>query len=389
VKRLAALAALAAACASTHIPPRTSPAVAVTDTDERGMWQLAGEAQAGLDRSGLLYGDPALDEYLLDVARRLEPPEVFTAIPFRIRVVRDRTPNAFCLPNGATYVNTGMLALIGDEAELASLLGHELTHAVNRHALRALHSSENTGALLNVLSTWSGAAAHPGGILFLSSVAGYSRDLEREADREGLTRTVAAGYDAQEAPQLFERLRDWVAAEKIRPGSAFYASHPRLEERIESMRALAAATPSSGKDRGADRYAQHVAGVLLDGARADLVAGRFPSARRQVERYLTIHPEDAQGHVVAGEIARREGGPAAEEAALASYRRAVQLDPAAAEGWRGLGLLLRRRGDRGGARDALTRYLELAPDAPDRAHVSAALQETRETDAADAAGGKR
>ena len=162
MKRLLALASAAAVgCASTSVAPRTRPDVAVADTDEQGLWKLADEAQAELDRSGRVYADAALDAYLLEVAHRLEPPEVFAAIPFRIRVIRDRTPNAFCLPNGATYVNTGMLALVGDEAELAALLGHELTHAVQRHALRSLREAENTGALPSHRVTLSIPDARP------------------------------------------------------------------------------------------------------------------------------------------------------------------------------------------------------------------------------------
>jgi predicted Zn-dependent protease len=376
MRRLLAVLALASAgCASTHVAPRTGAEVAVDEKDEQGLWALAGETQSELDRSGHVYSDPELEGYLNEVARRLEPPGVFAAIPFHFRVVRDRTPNAFCLPNGAIYVNTGMLALVEDEAELAALLGHEMTHAVARHALRALRSAENSGAFLNVLSSLVGAGASSGGLIFMASVAGYGRDLEREADREGLARVVEAGYDPGAAVVLFERMREWVKAEKIKPGNAFYASHPRLEERIESMRGLAAARGATGGERGAERYGRHAAPVLLESARVDLAAGRYASARQQTSRYLALRPEDAQGHLALGEIARREGAPGAEDAALASYRKAVELDPKTAEAWRGLGFVLRRRGDGSGAREAFGRYLDLSPDAADRAHVRAMFEE--------------
>ena len=372
--RLAALALLAAAgCASTSLAPRTGRHVAVEEPDEQGMWRLAGEAQAELDRSGRVVADPALEAYLDQVARRLQPPEVFAAIPFRIRVLRDRTPNAFCLPNGAVYLHTGMLALIESEAELAALLGHEMSHAVHRHALRGLHDAQNSGALLNALGSWAGAGARPGGLILMASVAGYSRGLEREADREGLARVVAAGYDPRQAARLFERLRDWSAAEQVPRGSAFYASHPELTERIESFRALAA--QAAGGEVGREAFGAQAAGILLEAARSDLAGGRFAPARGLAERFVALRPEDARGHLALAEIARREGGPGREEAALAGYRRALQLDAGAAEAWRGLGLLLRRRGDAAGARAALTRYLSLAPTAPDRAMVGAVLKD--------------
>ena len=136
---------------------------------------------ATIERGGFVFPDPELEAYLTQVAQRLEPPAVFAAIPFRFKVVRHRVPNAFCLPNGAIYVHTGMLAMLESEAELAGILGHEMSHAVYRHALRQLHSAENKALVGKVLSPVTGGLAGPGGLIYLASVAGYSRDLEREA----------------------------------------------------------------------------------------------------------------------------------------------------------------------------------------------------------------
>jgi tetratricopeptide (TPR) repeat protein len=169
-------------------------------------------------------------------------------------------------------------------------------------------------------------------------------------------------------------MREWITAEKIPPGSSFYASHPKLEERIKDLGALAAARAPGG-ERGVERYQARTAGILLDGARGELASGRLGAARRLGGRYVAARPTDPRGHQVLGEIERREGTPEADDAALASYRRALELDARFPEAWRGLGLLLQRRGDRAGAREALSRYLELAPDAPDRAHVTAMLRE--------------
>lgn len=366
------MALLAVGCATTAVAPRTSTGVPLVEVDERGLWQLAADAQARLDATGRIFAEPTLDAYLLEVAHRLEPPQVFEAIPFRFRVVRDRTPNAFCLPNGAVYVHTGMLVLVENEAELAILLGHEMEHAVRRHALRQLRTAENSGALLNTLASWTGVAAKPGGLVFMASVAGYSRDLEREADQLGLRRVQAAGYAVREAPHLFERMDAWAKSEKLPEGSSFYASHPRLAQRIEDLSAVAATAPPGG-EVASERYAQRTAAVLLDSARSDLAAGRFDHAVAHASRYRALRPEDAQAHLVLAELARRQGA-GTEAGALADYRRALELDPGLAGAWRGLGLLLERQGDRAEARQAFQRYMELAPDAPDRDHVRATLE---------------
>lgn len=368
---LACAAALASACAA-HAPPRLSADVPLEE-EERRMWRDAEEARRQVERGGTVVEDAALEAYLLSVARRLEPPGAFEAIPFRIRILRDRQPNAFCLPNGAIYVDLGMLALLESEAELAVLLAHEMTHATHRHALRHLRSANRSGVALATLGAVIGAGASGGRLLAVVS-SGYGRDLEREADAEGLTRVAAAGYDVAEGVRMFERMRDWAAEEKVPQGPAMYASHPRMTERLESCRELIAARGATGGVRNAEAYAANVAPVLLAAARLELAAGRYAAARRVVERQLALRPGEAAAHTLLGEIVRREGAAGADEAALASYRRATELDPAAAEAWRGMGLVLQRCGRRDEARAAFARYLELAPGASDAAHVRAAMQ---------------
>lgn len=358
---LVTLALAVAACGvrTTRIPPLTGPDVALQE-DERRMWQTCELVEKRMDGSGRLLRDPALDAYLMDVARRLEPEEVFRAIPFRVRVIRDTRPGAFAFANGAVYLHTGMLARMESESELAGVLAHEMSHAVGRHALRQERKALD----------WT---TNEVGLVKLATLTGYSRELEGDADREGIARMRIAGYDVADAPKLMERLRDWSAAEGLEEPPTYYASHPRIEERIASLRRLAAASGAGGI-RNADVYLRRTASVLLVNGRVELAAGRYRAAWDQVQRYLTIEPRDASAHLLLGEIARRDATQGWTEAALSSYRRAIELDPRAAEAWRGLGLALMKKGDGAEARKAFRTYLELAPEAPDRAHVEAALR---------------
>ncbi|HET9555090.1 MAG TPA: tetratricopeptide repeat protein [Anaeromyxobacteraceae bacterium] len=114
--------------------------------------------------------------------------------------------------------------------------------------------------------------------------------------------------------------------------------------------------------------------MLLEAARTELAGGRYRAARALAGRHAEQNPGDARPQLTLAEIDRREGDPARQDEALAGYRRALALDPSAAEGWRGLGLVLKRRGDLPGARDALARYLALAPQATDRAMIAAELR---------------
>jgi predicted Zn-dependent protease len=366
VTRAPAVLALAlAGCVapSVQLPARDRPGVAI-DEDEQRMWRVAEEGEKSFADSGRLLADPALDAYLLDVARRLEPPQVLEAIRFRFHVVRDTHPGAFALPTGAVYVYTGMLARMESEAELATLLGHEMAHVVQRHALRQARQRQG----------WMPDAF---GLIRLASVTGYSRELEAEADREGVLRMKAAGYDTADAPRFFQRLHEWATAEDLKAPPTYYSTHPRIEERIESSRELARSLGGSGGRRDEEVYARKTAGVLLVNARVELAAGRYAAARDQAQRYVHLAPSDAAGHLALAETARREAKGEWMEAALSGYRKAIELDPKGADAWRGLGLVLSKKGDDDEARKAYRRYLEVAPDAPDRAHVEAALGRDR------------
>ncbi len=291
-------------------------------------------------------------------------------MPFRIRAIKNFRLNAFALPNGAVYVHTGMLARMDSEAELAALLGHEMTHATHRHALREQRQASNWASAWAGISTATLGLASPiGGLAAGAAIRGYSRDMEREADQNGLALVAAAGYDVGEAPRLFRHLEEWVKSEEG-DEPFYFGSHPRLQERVESCEELVATVykDKRGGARNADAFRQKTAGLLLVDAHLNLEANRLEAARRDAEKHLSIIRGSAGAHSVLGEVARRTG-PEAFDVAVVQYRLALQLDPRLSEAQRGLGLVLWKKGDKKGARAALSRYLELEPHAPDRAHI--------------------
>lgn len=366
-----ALALALGGCATANLPPVTSPQFRLED-EEKAMWKEAAVEQERLDAGGDVLEDPALEAYLASVARKLEPPAAWKAVPFRIRVLKNFRPNAFALPNGAIYLHTGLLARMDSEAELATLLGHEMTHATHRHAARAQAGAAGWGAALAGLNVATLGLATPLGALAAgAAVSGHGRDLEREADLVGMQLLAEAGYDPADAPRLFQHLLEWVKAEDDEDeGSFFFASHPRLEERLENYQELLAG-PYRGRSgvRNGEVFRQKTLRAVVANGRLDLAAGRLDSARRDAERVLAVDPRSAPAHAVLGEAARQRDDKAGLEEAVGHYRRAVALDPRLAPAWRGLGLALFKKGDRKGARPAFARYLELEPGAADRAHV--------------------
>lgn len=364
------LAALASACASTSLVPVTDPGFKELEADEAGLWRRAVEAEKILADSGFLYSDGELEAYLNSVAKKLEPEPAYRVIPFKVRVLKDPHINAFCLADGAVYLHTGVLASIQNEAQLAALLGHEMTHATNRHAIRHLRDTRNKTVAYgtSVLATAGlSAALLP---LANASVAGYSRDLEREADREGFSLMERAGYDTSESIALFEELKHEIEEEKIKE-SYFFGNHPRIVERIESYRELTAAHKDSPQQgvKNAEAFQAHVRKLVLENAQLDMQIGRYERAAGGLTRYAERYPGDATAYFLLGEAYRQQGIPEQDRLAKESYQKALTLDQGLAGPHKMLGMMAYKAGDKASAKEHLEKYLSLQPNAPDRAYI--------------------
>ncbi len=130
-------------------------------------------------------------------------------IPFQFDVVLDRQTNAFATPNGIVVVNSGMIEMLENEAQLAAVIGHEIAHATHEHTWRQqqFHKKTRFGIAL------AGAVASAYGLNNLADIAtmvngaivnGHQRTLENQSDRIGLEYMVAAGYDPRQAPAVWK-----------------------------------------------------------------------------------------------------------------------------------------------------------------------------------------
>ena len=355
----------------------------VLDEDEQRLWATVAEEEKRIEQSGLLYTDSAVNEYLTSVIRKLSPPQLTPGLlTVEARVLKNPLLNAFAFPNGKIYVHTGMLARIENEAQLATLLGHELTHATHRHTIQELRGVRRTTAALATMQmvalpfgVFGLAATTLGTVGTLGSVTGYSRGKEQEADEEGLGLMVKAGYSPQEAPKFFEHLKEEITFRKVKE-PYFFGSHPRVQDRIDSFRNLLKSKyAGQGGEIGADRYDTVMAPLVIDNAETDLAIGRFPLAQRDLERVLRKQARNARAHYLLGEVCRQRNGPGNTELSEEHYRQAIQADPQLPDPHRALGYALLKRGDHQSAKAWLLKYLELAPHASDRTYVEQALKE--------------
>lgn len=370
------------ACATTHLPPVGSEPF-VPEEDEKRIWTRSEEEQKVLDNGGLIYQDNELHRYLNTIARKLEPPSIYQHIPFKIVVLKSPYLNAFTFPNGIIYVHTGILARMENEAQLATLLAHEMSHAVHRHTVREFRSTKNKTAALASLQFSVGhvplvgdLASLLGGIGATGAVTGYSRSMETEADTEGFKRVVQAGYDPRETPKLFGHLKKEIEEEGGKE-PFFFGTHPRLKERMDNYNSLIRDVPPGKKTwvKNEDVFLQKTRKLILDNAVLDLQAGRFQTARRGVEKYLHLRPKDSRPHYLMGEILRQKDEKGDLASAKKHYQEAIALDPGYADAHKGIGLVYFRMGDNAQAKKSFRSYLGLAPSASDRGYIENTIKQ--------------
>src|SRR3989454_3469719 len=148
-------ALLTSSCASRSVPPIGAGGKPFKpESDELRLWAQAEKEEEQLQKKTKPYDDPLLDEYLGKIGDKLLPDDVRAAggPGFRFGVIRDPPLNPFALPNGRIYIHTGLLGRLDNEAQLAMIVGHEMTHVTNRHALSFTRDAQNKQILFTVLA---------------------------------------------------------------------------------------------------------------------------------------------------------------------------------------------------------------------------------------------
>lgn len=366
----------------SSVDPLSTPEGNRLEDDEQRLWKTVIEEQKRLDRSGTLYEDPVITSYVNEVVQKLMTSTVRSSpLTVQVKIVKNPLLNAFAFPNGVIYAHTGILARIENEAQLATLLGHELTHATHRHAIQAFRGVKRSSAALATFQmvtlpfgVFGAAATALGTVGYVASVSGYSRGNEREADREGLALAVTAGYAAAEAPKLFEHLKRDLEFRKI-DEPFFFGSHPKLAERVKSYQELIADRYANQTGEiGEERYRRIMLPLFVENAKTDLAIGRFELAEESLGRVTSQRVDHPQALYLLGEVTRQRNGEGDQKRSEERYRQAIAADPTYPDPHRALGTLLLKRDEKDGARSELQRYLQLAPQAPDRAYVEQELR---------------
>ena len=188
-----------------------------------------------LRRKGVLASHQDVTVFLQDLTQHLFP-DFKGAV--RAHLVNEPGLNAFAFPNGGLYFNLGLVARMESVSQLACVVGHEGAHFVNRHGYQGRQNAKSTAAF-GVGAAMFGVIGALGGLAAVSSIFGYSRELESEADRVGLERLRKAGMNGADCVRVFELMALEAKAIDLK-SPALFASHPKLTERIDSFKTLTA-----------------------------------------------------------------------------------------------------------------------------------------------------
>jgi predicted Zn-dependent protease len=190
---------------------------------------------AQVEQSAKLITDPVVNEYVNRIGQNLVR-HSDAKVPFTIKVIDDNQINAFALPGGFFYVNTGTILAADDESELAGVMSHEIANVCARHAMRQMTRANWANfATIPLIFVGGGigyAAYEAAGIGIPLTFMKFSRGFEAQADYLGTQYLYASGYDPQGMVNFFEKIE---ATEKKKPGALAkaFASHPTTPDRVE------------------------------------------------------------------------------------------------------------------------------------------------------------
>jgi beta-barrel assembly-enhancing protease len=269
--------------------------------------QLGREAAAQVEQQMPVVRDQELNAYVQRIGQRLASQPQADKYPYSFKVVADKGINAFALPGGPTFVNTGLIAAADNEAQLAGVMAHEIAHVALRHGTNQASKANLiqlpamlAGAVLGGSGSMLGQLAQLGiGIGANSVLLKYSRDAERQADLLGAQMMAQAGYNPIEMARFFEKLQ----AQGGSGGPEWFSSHPnpgnRMQAIQEEIRTLPQRNYSNGDVSQLKNIQARLGSVRGDTRAADRISGDPSGARPsgrlrelQTEAYTMAYPDN-------------------------------------------------------------------------------------------------
>jgi predicted Zn-dependent protease len=367
------------------------------DDGEAKFLLLAGAELAELKKNLVFYDDRLFQEYIARVGHSLVPQWVDrNEYQFNFSIVNDPELNAFALPDGTVVIYTGLLATLENEAQLATVLGHEIAHVIHKHGYRGYKRAQKmqwialgaavAGAAIDAdRSAWEGPSlastlVQIGATLTVTAaVNGHGRNMEDDADRIGLNYAIDSGYDPFQAPRVWEIFRQHTG-DRNEVSTWFFSDHSTHQARISNLtqelnRYYRDHLDESKFLRNEEEYSRMVARLRRHNAVMDYERKEFKNAETALRKILEASPNDAVAHLYLGKILWDTNGMPGADAALEEFRLASVADPQLPEPYRERGFVYYSLGYRESAIEAFTKYVEMAPNAADAAEIRGYLRD--------------
>jgi hypothetical protein len=359
------------------IPPGYQPEEA---RDERGLWNEFEEMERTLNKSALLIRDPEIVAYVNEILCRVA---ATYCGDFRVYIVRNSNFNAAMAATGMMEIWSGLIIRAGSTDEIAAVIGHEIAHYTRLHSLerfRAIKKKLAAGSFFDIAVTLATGYSTPlGQMTAIMSALSFSREQETEADLLGAKLIANAGYDPHAAYRVWERIiqEEEAAAVKREEPGMFAQTHPASEDRAAYLKSwVRARYGPPDQEQVADEALLNVLNhnylMLMED---QIKTNRFGRTKDLLERHAAIGVEPSLVRYFYGEMFRQRGEDGDNELAIAAYRHSIEGGMAPPEAYKNLGYLLLKKGDTVAAQENFQTYLEVNPDASDRAMIEFYLEE--------------
>jgi len=288
-------------------------------------------------QGGQFYIDPELTVYVREVGQKLAKVSDRPNLPYEFVVLNNSTPNAWALPGGKIAINRGLLVKLDDEAQLASVLAHEIVHAAARHGAQRMQQgmiiSAGMAGLGLALSDneWAGLVMGGAAVGAQVALAQYSQGDELESDAHGIRYMKAAGYDPRAAVELQELFLKLSEGRESSWLDGLFATHPPSARRVEENRKLTAQLGAGGY-RGREEYQRRIAIAKKlqpaydahDKAIKLAREGDMKAALDAINSAIDQEPREAKFYALRGRIYQEQDQ---REKARTDFDKAVSLYP--------------------------------------------------------------
>ncbi len=208
--------------------------------------ELGKQAAAEVEREMEVVKNPEIERWLNGIGQKLAKTPQANSYPYYFKLINEDAINAFALPGGPMFVNTGLIKAADNEGQVAGVLAHEMSHVALRHSAAQMGRSNTWGTILGIAGAAAGMAGgrtgdllglavNTGGGLGVASMLGkYSRNAERDADLNGARMLAAVGYDPIEMARFFDKIEAEMGDGAQPKGlDSWLASHPDMGKRVQ------------------------------------------------------------------------------------------------------------------------------------------------------------